>query len=143
MSKVLFLVSPTLNSFVDKRKGTMGNRIDCATKHAGNAIVTHTIAGASLAGAAAIGRAVASKTPELAQSFATMNPIKKAFKYFAAAPKPVKIAAAAVATVMALLYTYKAGKIEQKYLDRAQFVDHTFNLDGEGIQATKIATDKK
>ena len=86
MSKVLFLVSPTLNSFVDKRKGTMGNRIDCATKHAGNAIVTHTIAGASLAGAAAIGRAVASKTPELAQSIATMNPIKKAFKYFAAAP---------------------------------------------------------
>jgi hypothetical protein len=44
---------------------------------------------------------------------------------------------------MALLYTYKTGKIEQKYLDRAQFVDHTFNLDGEGIQATKIATDKK
>ena len=86
MSKVLFLVSPTLNSFVDKRKGTMGNRIDCATKHAGNAIVTHTIAGASLAGAAAIGRAVASKTPELAQSIATMNPVKKAFKYFAAAP---------------------------------------------------------
>jgi hypothetical protein len=36
-----------------------------------------------------------------------------------------------------LVRTYNKGKIEQKYLDRAQFVDHTFNLDDEGNQAPK------
>ncbi len=140
MSKVLFLVSPTLNSFADSRKGTTGNKIDCAMKHAGNAIVTHTIAGAAIAGAGLAGRSVlkakAAASPEFAKELLAMNPVKKAFKYLAAAPKALKVAAAAVTGLMALIYTYKAGRIEQKYLDRAQFVDHTFNLDGEGSKAS-------
>lgn len=138
MSKVLFVISPTLNSFADSRKGTTGNKIDCAMKHTGNALVTHTIAGAAIAGAGFAGRSIlkaqAVKSPEFAKTLLEMNPVKKAFKYLAAAPKAVKIAASAITGVMALLYTYKAGKIEQKYLDRAQFVDHTFSLDGEGAR---------
>lgn len=136
MSKVLFLVSPTLNSFADSRKGTTGNKIDCASKHFANGFVTHTAAGAAIAGAGLIGRSIVKKAaavnPETAKQLIEMNPVKKAFKYLRAAPKWAKITAAAVTGLMALIYSYKTGKIEQKYLDRAQFVDHTFNLDGEG-----------
>ena len=41
MSKVLFVVSPTLNSFVDPKKGTTGNKIDCAMKHFANSTVSN------------------------------------------------------------------------------------------------------
>ncbi len=136
MSKVLFLVSPTLNSFADPRKGTTGNKIDCASKHFANGFVTHTVAGAAIAGAGLVGRSIVKKAavsnPDTAKKLLETGPVKKAFKYLGAAPKWAKVAAAAVTGVMALIYSYRTGKIEQKYLDRAQFVDHTFNLDGEG-----------
>ena len=138
MSKVLFLISPTLNSFVDKRKGTTGNKIDCATKHCANAIVTHTGAAAAIAGAGFAGKLVtqnlAKKSSAAAASLEQMGGLKKALTYLQNSPKPVKIIAGAFVGLMALMYSYKAGKIEQKYLDRAQFVDHTFNLDGEGVK---------
>lgn len=125
MSKVLFLVSPTLNAFVDKKKGTTGNKIDCATKHFANSMISNaTVAG--LAGVTALaGRAALGKGANLAG----MGFMKKAWTLIKAAPKPVKIIAGALAGLSCLYRTYKAGKIEQKYIDRAQFVDNTFKPD--------------
>ena len=125
MSKVLFLVSPTLNSFVDKRKGTTGNKIDCATKHFANSMISNvTVAG--LAGATALaGRAALGKSANLAN----MGFLKKAWTLIKAAPTPVKVVAGALAGLSILYRTYKAGVIEQKYIDRAQFVDNTFKPD--------------
>lgn len=123
MSKVLFLVSPTLNSFVDKRKGTTGNKIDCATKHFTNSMASNvTVAG--LAGVTALaGRAAMGKN---AAQLANMGFLKKAWTMIKAAPTPVKVIAGALAGVSLLYRSYKAGVIEQKYIDRAQFVDNTF-----------------
>lgn len=127
MSKVLFLVSPTLNSFVDKKKGTTGNKIDCATKHFANSMTSNvTIAGlagvTALAGRAALGKGA---------SLAGMNVVKKALTLIKAAPTPVKIITGALAGLSILYRTYKAGVIEQKYIDRAQFVDNTFKPDAK------------
>ncbi len=139
MSKVLFLVSPTLNSFVDKRKGTSGNKIDCAFQHFKNGMTSNVqigvVAGATaLAGKAAFNSAV-KKAPELAAQLEGKGILTKIAKYISAAPKPVKIAAGALIGLSLLVRSYNTGKIEQKYLDRAQFVDHTFTLDGEGSKA--------
>ncbi len=129
MSKVLFLVSPTLNSFVDPRKGTTGNKIDCAMHHFGNSLVSNVQIGAAAGITALAGRAVVKKTPELAAKVAEMGGVKKFFQYLKAAPKPLKVIAGVAAGLSLLYRTYKKGTIEQKYLDRAQFVDHTFTLD--------------
>ena len=45
------------------------------------------------------------------------------------APTPVKVITGALAGISLLYRTYKKGTIEQKYIDRAQFVDHTFTPD--------------
>ena len=131
MSKILFLVSPTLNSFVDKRKGTTGNKIDCAMQHFGNSFVSNLQIGAAAGVTALAGRAVVKKTPELAAKVSGMSNFKKFVQYLKAAPKPVKIFAGVAAGLSLLYRTYKKGTIEQKYLDRAQFVDHTFTLDNK------------
>ena len=125
MSKVLFLVSPALNSFADKRKGTTGNKIDCAMHHFANAVVSDVQIGAVAGVAALAGRAVMKKQGQVL-SGTTMQKIKQIYK---AVPKPIKIAAGALIGLSLLVRNYKKGKIEQKYLDRAQFVDHTFTLD--------------
>lgn len=132
MSKVLFLVSPTLNSFVDKKKGTTGNKIDCATKHFANSMTSNiTVAGlagvTALAGKAVIGK----KMPEVAAKLSQMGFAQKAYNLIKAAPKPVKVIAGALAGLSVLYRTYKAGVIEQKYIDRAQFVDNTFKPDAK------------
>ncbi len=142
MSKVLFLVSPTLNSFVDRRKGTTGNKIDCAFQHFKNSTISNVQIGALAGATALLGSAVVKKTPELASQVAGKGFFTKFVKYLNAAPKPVKIAAGALAGLSLLVRTYNKGKIEQKYLDRAQFVDHTFTLDGEGIKAQKLSDTK-
>lgn len=128
MSKVLFLVSPTLNSFVDKKKGTTGNKIDCAAQHFANSMTSNvTVAG--LAGVTALaGRAALGKN---AAQLANMGFVKKAYTLINAAPKPVKVIAGALAGLSVLYRTYKAGVIEQKYIDRAQFVDNTFKPDAK------------
>ena len=130
MSKVLFLVSPTLNSFVDRRKGTTGNKIDCAFQHFKNSTVSNVQIGAVAGATALIGRGVfnsaVKKAPELAKQLEGKGILTKIAKYINAAPKPVKIAAGALIGLSLLVRTYNKGKIEQKYLDRAQFVDHTF-----------------
>ncbi len=136
MSKVLFLISPTLNSFVDPRKGTTGNKIDCAAKHFGNSMVSN-IEISALGGLTALaGKAALAKNTELASKVANMGMVKKIGMYIKNAPKPVKVIAGALAGLSLLVRSYKAGKIEQKYLDRAQFVDHTFTLDGEGAKSS-------
>lgn len=134
MSKVLFVVSPTINALVDPRKGTTGNKIDCATKHLSNATISNaTICAAggltALAGRAAL---AVSKTPLVGSTF------KKVLQCIKAAPSPVKIAAGAVAALSILYRTYKAGIIEQKYIDRAQFVDHTFTDDEPTKPGSKV-----
>lgn len=139
MSKVLFLVSPTLNSFVDRRKGTSGNKIDCAFQHFKNGMTSNiqmgVVAGATaLAGRSVINSAI-KKTPELAKQLEGKGILTKVAKYINSAPKAVKIAAGALIGLSLLVRSYNTGKIEQKYLDRAQFVDHTFTLDGEGSKA--------
>ncbi len=147
MSKVLFLVSPTLNSFVDRRKGTTGNKIDCAFQHFKNSTVSNVQIGAVAGATALIGRGVfnsaVKKAPELAKQLEGKGILTKIAKYINAAPKPVKIAAGALIGLSLLVRTYNKGKIEQKYLDRAQFVDHTFTLDGEGPKAEKLANTTK
>lgn len=158
MSKVLFLISPTLNSFADKRKGTSGNKIDCAFQHYKNSTISNwqiaaTAGAAGLIGKAAISRDIASFTKKAAASAGTngtakalKHPLqdlmaskghyfKKAKEIYKATPTPVKVIAGALIGLSLLVRTYKKGKIEQKYLDRAQFVDHTFTLDGEGKKA--------
>lgn len=135
MSKVLFVVSPTINSFVDPKKGTTGNKIDCAMKHFANSTVSNVTV-AALGGATALaGKAALAKA---GVSVAGMSTVKKIFKYIEAAPKPVKIIAGALAGLSILYRTYKAGIIEQKYIDRAQFVDHTFTEDKPNKASTPI-----
>lgn len=144
MSKVLFLISPTLNAFADRRKGTTGNKIDCAFQHYKNSTVSNIQIGAVAGATALIGRSVfnsaVKKAPELAAQLQGKGVVTKFFKYLSAAPKPVKIAAAVLTGLSLLTRTYNKGKIEQKYLDRAQFVDHTFNLDGEGTKTAAKAS---
>ena len=71
MSKVLFLVSPTLNSFVDRRKGTTGNKIDCAFQHFKNSTISNVQIGAVAGATALVGKTVfdsaVKKAPELAK----------------------------------------------------------------------------
>ena len=90
--------------------------------------MTSNIAVAGLAGVTALaGRAALGKSANLAG----MGFMKKAWTLINAAPKPVKIIAGALAGLSILYRTYKAGVIEQKYIDRAQFVDNTFKPDAE------------
>lgn len=139
MSKVLFLISPSLNAFADRRKGTTGNKIDCAFQHYKNSTVSNLQIGALAGATALIGKssfnAAVKNAPELAAQLQGKGIITKFMKYLNAAPKPIKIAAGILAGLSLLKRTYNKGKIEQKYLDRAQFVDHTYNLDGEGSKA--------
>jgi len=125
MSKVLFLVSPTVNALVDRKKGTTGNKIDCAMKHLTNSTISNATlcATAGLTALAGKGALAASKK---ALSGGTLSKFWQCLK---AAPKPVKLIAGAIAGISVLYRTYKAGIIEQKYIDRAQFVDHTFTDD--------------
>ena len=136
MSKVLFLVSPTLNSFVDKKKGTTGNRIDCAMKHFFYFVVSDVQIAAVAGTAGLIAKANLNKAG-LAQQFAQGGFINKVKTLYKAMPKPVKLVAAGLIGLSLLVRNYKKGKIEQKYLDRAQFVDNTFTLDGENKKAAK------
>lgn len=133
MSKVLFLISPTLNSFVDPKKGTSGNKIDCAFKHFGNAAKYNTgiAATAGVAGLVGLTKLKATKAP-IAGTFG-----KKLAQIYKAIPTPVKVAAGAIIATMLMVKNYNKGRIEQKYIDRAQFVDHTFSLDGEGVKPEK------
>ena len=145
MSKILFLVSPTLNSFVDPRKGTTGNKIDCATHHFANAMVSNTEIAATAALAGFIGKSKLNSqlanNPALKELMSAKGHIfKKISAIYKAVPAPVKAVAGALIGLSLLVRSYNTGKIEQKYLDRAQFVDHTFNLDGEGVKATKMKT---
>lgn len=161
MSKVLFLISPTLNSFADKRKGTTGNKIDCASKHFSNSFVSNLQIGTVAAGAGLIGRSVVksniskafAEAKALGANTASLpladlmaskgNYFKKAKEIFKAVPTPVKVIAGALIGLSLLVRTYKKGTIEQKYIDRAQFVDHTFSLDGEGSKSKASAPLKK
>lgn len=142
MSKILFLVSPTLNSFADPRKGTTGNKIDCAMKHFANSAVSNAEIALVGGTAAMIGKGVVNSQMARNEALSTLmnskgNYLKKAAEIFKAIPTPVKAVAGALIGLSLLVRTYNKGKIEQKYLDRAQFVDHTFNLDDEGNQAPK------
>lgn len=153
MSKVLFFISPSLNAFADRRKGTSGNKIDCAFQHYKNSTVSNlqiaAVAGtAGLIGKAVVKSNIVSSIKKAKAAGATTvsvpladlmgskgNYFKKAKEIYKAVPKPVKAIAGALIALSLLVRTYKKGKIEQKYLDRAQFVDHTFTLDGEGPKA--------
>ena len=142
MSKVLFLVSPTLNSFADPRKGTTGNKIDCAMKHFANSAVSNAEIALVGGAAAMIGKGVVNSKMVGNEALSTLmkskgNYFKKALEIYKAIPTPIKAVAGALIGLSLLIRTYNKGKIEQKYLDRAQFVDHTFNLDDEGNQAPK------
>lgn len=128
MSKVLFLVSPTLNSFVDKQKGTTGNKIDCALKHFSNAAVSDLQIAAVAGTAGLIARANLNKAG-LADQFVKGGVVNKAKTLYKAMPKPVKVIALGLIGLSLLVRNYNKGKIEQKYLDRAQFVDNTFTVD--------------
>lgn len=145
MSKILFLVSPTVNSFFDPRKGTTGNKIDCAMHHYTNSIVSNaeiaavgTVAG--LIGKSALKNKMATDVALKELMSSKGNWFKKAGELYKAVPTPVKVVAGALMGLSLLVRTYNKGKIEQKYLDRAQFVDHTFNLDGEGAKGTPAAS---
>jgi len=123
MSKVLFMVSPTINALVDPKKGTTGNKIDCAMQHFKNAAISDTVICAAGGLTALAGKAALAKTNA---NLAGMGTFKKIWNYIKAAPKSVKLAAGGVAALALLYRTYKTGTIEQKYTDRAQFVDNTF-----------------
>lgn len=149
MSKVLFLISPSMNAMVDRRKGTTGNKIDCASKHLANSIRSNAeiavVAGAAgLIGKSAVKSAInkASKAAKAAGATTASIPLadlmgskgnyfKKAKEIYKAMPKSVKMIAGALIGLSLLVRTYKKGKIEQKYEDRAQFVDNTFKPEGE------------
>lgn len=142
MSKILFLVSPTLNSFVDPRKGTTGNKIDCATHHFSNAMVSNaeiaTVAGiAGFIGKSKLNAQLANNQTLKELMSSKGHYFKKIGEIYKAIPAPVKAIAGALIGLSLIVRSYNTGKIEQKYLDRAQFVDHTFNLDGEGPKTAK------
>lgn len=143
MSKILFLVSPSLNSFADKQKGTTGNKIDCAFQHYKNSTVSNmqiaTVAGTT----ALIGRMFAKKLPETVAKLEGKGIISKFVEYFKAAPKPVKAVAYALMGLSLLVRTYNKGTIEQKYIDRAQFVDRTYTLDAPENEKKASAPLKK
>ena len=144
MSKILFLVSPTLNSFADPRKGTTGNKIDCATHHFGNAMVSNAEIAAVAGVAGFIGKSrlngQLANNPALKELMSSKGHFfKKVAEIYKAVPTPVKAIAGALIGLSLLVRSYNTGKIEQKYLDRAQFVDHTFHLDGEGPKQVKTA----
>lgn len=156
MSKVLFVISPTLNAFADKRKGTSGNKIDCAFQHYKNSTVSNLQIGTVAAGAGAVGysfvKSAISKASKVAQAAGAAtasipladlmaskgNYMAKAKTIFKAIPTPVKVIAGALIGLSLLVRTYKKGTIEQKYLDRAQFVDNTFKKTNDESGSTPI-----
>lgn len=131
MSKVLFFVSPTLNALADRRKGTAGNKIDCAFQHYKNSTISNLQIGACVGAAALAGRGAAMKSIAEAVSNGAKQPglLKTFIECVKKAPTPVKVVTGALAGLSLLVRTYKKGTIEQKYIDRAQFVDHTFTPD--------------
>ena len=131
MSKVLFFVSPTLNALADKRKGTAGNKIDCAFQHYKNSTISNLQIGACAGIAALAGRNAAMKSIAQAVEGGAKQPgiLKTFIECIKKAPTPVKVITGALAGISLLYRTYKKGTIEQKYIDRAQFVDHTFTPD--------------
>ena len=131
MSKVLFFVSPTLNALADKRKGTAGNKIDCAFQHYKNSTISNIQIGACIGAAALAGRNAALKSINAAVQNGAKQPgfLKTVIECVKKAPTPVKVVTGALAGISLLYRTYKKGTIEQKYIDRAQFVDHTFTPD--------------
>lgn len=139
MSKVLFLVSPTVNALVDKRKGTAGNKIDCAFQHYKNSLISNVEIGACAGTAALFGRSGAMKaiTEAVKNGAKQPGPLKTFIECVKHAPKPIKIITGALAAASLLVRTYNKGTIEQKYLDRAQFVDHTFTLDNTKTNKTE------
>lgn len=145
MSKVLFVISPTLNSFADSRKGTTGNRIDCAMQHFANSAISNAEIAAVAGTTALIGRSAfnsaVKKAPELAKELEGKGVVKKFIKYFSSAPKAVKIASAALMGLSLLHRTYKKGTIEQKYIDRAQFVDRTFQEEKQPLASAAMKKD--
>lgn len=127
MSKVLFLISPSLNALADRQKGTAGNKIDCAFQHYTNSTRSNIEIGATLGLASLFGRSAAIKALNAAGT--TAGPLKTFFESLKKAPAPVKYVAGALVALSLLVRTYKKGTIEQKYIDRAQFVDNTFKLE--------------
>jgi hypothetical protein len=119
ISKIFYLISPSLHSLTDSKKGTTGNRIDCAWSHFRNGFISDVF----IAAAAGVTVLAGKSAAEVAEGSGL---IKKGWEYIKAAPKSVKIGAAALTGLSLLLRSYKAGKIEQKYIDRASFVDKTF-----------------
>ncbi len=150
MSKVLFVISPSLNALTDRRKGTTGNKIDCASKHMGNSIrsnaeIALVACAAGLIGksvlnsnikdafnkARAMGAVTAPNIPLVTLMGSKGKYFQKAKEIIKAVPTPVKWVAGALIGLSLLVRTYKKGKIEQKYEDRAQFVDNTFKPEGK------------
>jgi hypothetical protein len=132
IGKVVFLVSPTLYALGDKQKGTTGNKIDCASQHFKNGFVSNAGLAATVGATALIGAPFYKKAAGATANFSTVkSALKTIADYVKAAPKPVKIAAGALVALNLIVRSYKAGKIEQKYIDRAQFVDNTFKPDSD------------
>lgn len=127
-------------SLLDQKKGSLGNRVDCAIENTGNNISTNVKTGLIVAGGAGITYAT-TKSSILKNGFikvdnlvkAGVNKIlnstvgKDAVKFIKPAiefakKSPLCVKAAVVLGLLGTISSYlvKAGQIDQKYNDRAK-----------------------
>lgn len=122
MSKVLFFISPTINSFADKNKGSKANKTACAVSHFTNSAKSN----AQIITAAGLTALIGHYMP--LTKMAKPNKInwknlkeasKTILQDFKSAPKAIKIAAFGAMAISLVNRTFKKFEIEHKYLDRA------------------------
>src|SRR5574344_1451006 len=122
MSKILFLISLTINSFYDKDKGSKTNRTACAYSHFTNSLSSN----AQILGALGITTAVGHYKPVLnikrptKIDFSTIKTTaKQLYEDFKSAPKWLKTIAIGLSAMSLVNRTFKKISIERKYNDRA------------------------
>ena len=122
MSKILFLISPTINSFTDKDKGSKANRTACAYSHLKNSVSSNIEIAAAAGITAAVGHykpVLKLETPPKINWKSPKEAAKNLIKDFKAAPRYLRIAAFAAIALSLINRTYKKIEIEHKYEDRA------------------------
>ena len=146
MSKILFVISPTINSFTDKDKGSKANRINCAYSHLKNSVTSNIqiISAAGIATAIGHFKPVTKLEKPIPYNLSklTLENIKetgkKLFNDFNAAPKYIKIAAITAMSLSLINRTFKKIEIDRKYTNRAILEEAKKDRDAKQINPTPI-----
>lgn len=144
----MYLASPAY-TMVDKSKGSMTNRYECAKEHFKNNFSAN-LKGLGLGVATGAGIVVAKKQPKVYLSLAKklgelLGKSKTITKHLPDVMKRGKVGLAVAAGVALLTaathitakHSYKAGQIDQKYTDAAKIESQTKNIILEQIAAAK------